>query len=255
VKGDIETPEYVVPLTPTGALTSTGAPVYTAAATQSDLYGGSSTINAANANQNTGAATAGSTASISANGKATASVEVTANSLSQPIFAQGSLDGNTWYNLGPLSFLNQNTGAWTASIPAGATGEWTVGVADFPYFRLSTGTTALTGAATVLLNASATQAIVSSEPMRYNAATNTANALVKTGAGILHAVDVAATAAAAVAGLLTIYDNTAASGTILYQEYITTSVLAHSAILDVAFSTGLYVSVAATSVSISTPYL
>lgn len=246
MKFDVETPGYVIPLSQSGVVAGTGAPVYTPAASQSDLAGTSTTINAANANQSTGTATAGSTASLSGNGKATASVQITANSLNAVLLAQGSLDGLTWFNLGPLAFLNQNSGVYSASIPVGATGVWTVAIADFPFFRVSTPSAGLTGSATVLLNASATTAIITSEPIKYNVGRATADLALKTGVGIVHTVTIAGTQATPVAGLLTIYDNTAESGTVIYSEWVTVGVLPHTVTLDEPFATGLFVGFDAT---------
>lgn len=257
MKLDIETPGYVIPLTQSGTVAATGAPIYTPAASQSDLAGTSTNITAQNANQSTGTATAGSTVAASGNGKATASVQITANTLNVALLAQGSLDGVTWFNLGPLAFLNQNTGVYSSSIPAAATGVWTVAVADFPFFRVTTPNSAVTGSATVLVNMSATQAIVTSEPIKYNVARATADALAKTGVGVIHTVTVSSTQATPVAGLLTIYDNTAESGTAVYSEWVTAGVLPHTVTLDEPVANGIYIGYDATltGVNVNVSYL
>lgn len=76
--------------------------------------------------------------------------------------------------------------------------------------------------------------------------TATADTQVKASAGFLHTVTIAATSAAPVAGLLTIYDNTAESGTVLHSEWLTTSVTSHTITLDVKASTGIYIGFDAT---------
>lgn len=70
--------------------------------------------------------------------------------------------------------------------------------------------------------------------------------VVKTGKGILHTI----TVAGGTAGTIVVYDNTAASGTIL-ANFSSTNAL-QTYIFDVAFATGLtIVTSAATSVSVS----
>lgn len=74
----------------------------------------------------------------------------------------------------------------------------------------------------------------------------TADGLVKTGNGFLHIVSVAPTTATPTAGLLTIYDNTAESGTIIFSTWVFATDPGRSILLDVFFDTGLYVSYDAT---------
>lgn len=75
-----------------------------------------------------------------------------------------------------------------------------------------------------------------------------ADNLVKSGAGFLHSISFSQSDAAPTAGTITIYDNTAESGTILYQECFTTTVFrGFSIIIDAAFSTGLYVGFSTTA--------
>jgi hypothetical protein len=242
MKFDPETPGYVV--IAGGIDPNTGQPIQ--GGTADLMQAANTTLNANNANPNSGTATAGSTATIATNGKATAALEITANTLGAAITAQGSIDGANWFNLGPLAFLNQSTGVWSSTIPTGTTGIFTIGVADIPYFRLTTPTAGVTGSATVRLNAANTQAIVTAEPASYSSTRATADLLVKTGGGILHSLSVAGSQATPVAGLLTVYDNTAESGTVLWSEWVPATAIPHTVVLDVAFATGLYIGFDAT---------
>jgi hypothetical protein len=208
-------------------------------------------LTANNANQAAGTPTANSTVSIATNGKSTASLEVTANTLGAAITAQGSIDNVNWFTLGPLPFLNQATGVWSATIPTGATGIWTIGVADVPYFRLTTPTSGVTGSATVRLNASNTQAIVTAEPLRYQNARATADLQAKAGPGVLHALSVAGLLASPTAGLLTIYDSLTETGTVLWSEWVPATVIPHTIVLDLAFTTGLFIGFDATLANIN----
>lgn len=70
----------------------------------------------------------------------------------------------------------------------------------------------------------------------------TADTQIASASAFIHTVSISATTATPVAGLLTIYDNTAESGTVVYSEWITTSVAGHTVILDVKCGTGIYVS-------------
>lgn len=250
--GEFSQPAYVVtgipdPATPGGFIP----------AGQNDAQGAATTINAANANFTTGVPTPGSFAAAGGSGKATASVQVTANTLNQPLYAQGSLDGTNWVTLGPLNLLNQATGVWSANIPAGATGVWTVAISDMLYFRLSTGVAALTGSASVRVNTSATIAIVSPEVDRYSALRLTAAGAAKVGAGVAHTISIAGTIAAPTAGLLSIYDSLSATGTVLYSEWVPAGVLAHTITLDAAFALGLFIGFDGTlaNVAVTTSYL
>lgn len=76
----------------------------------------------------------------------------------------------------------------------------------------------------------------------YSGVRYTSDQLVKSGAGFLHAVTFGGTDAVPTAGSIVIYDNTAESGTVIFSENITTTPFqAYTVILDVAFSTGLYI--------------
>lgn len=69
-----------------------------------------------------------------------------------------------------------------------------------------------------------------------------ADTLVKAGPGVLHTLTFAQTDAAPTAGSIIVYDNTAESGTKLFEWNLTTTVfMPFTVTLDVAFSIGLYV--------------
>lgn len=70
----------------------------------------------------------------------------------------------------------------------------------------------------------------------------TADALVKTGAGKLHSLVFSCNDAAPTAGSVIVYDNTAESGTQLFNHTFTTTPFApFSLVFDCKFSTGIYV--------------
>lgn len=69
----------------------------------------------------------------------------------------------------------------------------------------------------------------------------TADAAVRTGAGILHTISIAPTTATPTAGLISIFDNTAESGTTIYSEWMFATTPGHTIILDCNVSTGIYV--------------
>ncbi len=69
-----------------------------------------------------------------------------------------------------------------------------------------------------------------------------ADKLVKSGAGFLHSLTFSCNDAVPTAGSIIVYDNTAESGTIIYSEtFDTTPFRGYTVLLDVAFSTGLYI--------------
>lgn len=77
---------------------------------------------------------------------------------------------------------------------------------------------------------------------RYSYAYCTADTAVKSGAGFLHTVTISPTDATATAGTIILYDNTAESGTVMFTYYIPAAALVPvTVVLDVSFSTGLYV--------------
>ena len=69
----------------------------------------------------------------------------------------------------------------------------------------------------------------------------TADALVKTGGGKLHTISIAPTTATPTAGLLSVYDNTAESGTVLYSEWVFATTPGHTVTLDADVHVGIYV--------------
>lgn len=69
-----------------------------------------------------------------------------------------------------------------------------------------------------------------------------ADGQVKAGAGFLHALTFACADAAPTAGSIIVYDSLSETGTIIYSETFDTTVFrGYSVILDVSFTTGLYV--------------
>lgn len=76
----------------------------------------------------------------------------------------------------------------------------------------------------------------------YEYSRKTADGLVYSGLCNLHTVSIAPTTATPTAGLLTIYDNTAESGTIVYSEWVFATTPGHTITLDVVCRTGIYVS-------------
>lgn len=80
---------------------------------------------------------------------------------------------------------------------------------------------------------------------RYTAGRATADTLIKTGAGLLHTVNLAPTGVVT-GGVLTLYDNTAESGTVLWSGAIPTSIAPATLTFDITFATGLYVGFDAT---------
>jgi hypothetical protein len=87
----------------------------------------------------------------------------------------------------------------------------------------------------------------------YNLAADT---LVKTGAGLIHTVTVSCNDAAPTAGSLIIYDNTAESGSVLFNHtFTTTPFTPFTVTLDMSFATGLYVGFTTTAdVNVSISY-
>lgn len=79
----------------------------------------------------------------------------------------------------------------------------------------------------------------------------TADGQIKAGNGFVHNISIAPTTATPTAGLLSIYDNTAESGTIIYSEWIFATTPGHTINLDVLFNTGLYVGYDATLANVS----
>jgi hypothetical protein len=69
----------------------------------------------------------------------------------------------------------------------------------------------------------------------------TANAQIKGSAGFIHTVSIAPLTATPTAGLLTIYNSTTGTGTVVYSEWIFATTPGHTITLDIPCSTGIYV--------------
>ena len=69
----------------------------------------------------------------------------------------------------------------------------------------------------------------------------TADTAVRTGGGMLHSISIAPTTATPTAGLITVYDNTAESGTAIFSEWVFATTPGHTIVLDCNVSTGIYV--------------
>lgn len=84
-----------------------------------------------------------------------------------------------------------------------------------------------------------------------------ADAAIVTGPGVLHTLIVNTQDGTPVAGSFIVYDNTAASGTILYQEGNGTGTFrGYSILLDCAFTNGIYVDFfTTTDVQVAVTYL
>lgn len=79
----------------------------------------------------------------------------------------------------------------------------------------------------------------------------TADVQIKSAARFLHSVSFAPTTATPTAGLVSIYDSLTESGTVLYSEWFFATDPGHTIILDVPYSTGLYVGYDATAANLS----
>jgi hypothetical protein len=84
-----------------------------------------------------------------------------------------------------------------------------------------------------------------------------ADTLIKTGAGFLHALTFSCNDAAPTAGSIIVYDNTAESGTQLFNHtFTTTPFVPFTVALDVPFSTGLYIGFTTTNdVNVTPSYI
>lgn len=86
-----------------------------------------------------------------------------------------------------------------------------------------------------------TNDVLKVEP-RFSYLNCTADVAVKSGAGFLHTVTIMPTDAAATAGTIILYDNTAESGTLIGTIYLAAAWTAPVTLtFDVSFATGLYV--------------
>lgn len=188
---------------------------------------------------------------------------------------QVSNNNETWVSVGPVAVENVGTGASTQTIPSGATGAFLVDTAGFKYFRLSanapfSGGANATAHGTVadggkvqyvkILDATAdgegkasvgiaglkvdlgallagedltANRLLTEQANSYTAISTAATTAVKTGAGLLHRIVVTG----GTTGTITVYDNTAGSGTQIL-NFDTTSALA-SYEINARFSVGL----------------
>lgn len=85
----------------------------------------------------------------------------------------------------------------------------------------------------------------------YSYSRKTADGQVKASAGFVHTVTVSPLTATPTTGLLTIYDNTAESGTAIYTEWIFATDVGHTITLDVQCATGIYVGYDATLANVA----
>ena len=74
----------------------------------------------------------------------------------------------------------------------------------------------------------------------------TADTQIKGSAGFIHTISIAALTATPTAGLLSVYDSLTETGTVIYSEWVQTTVTGHTIILDLPASTGIYVGFDAT---------
>lgn len=81
---------------------------------------------------------------------------------------------------------------------------------------------------------------------RYSYGTASADTQIKASAGFIHTVSIGGITGTPTAGLLTIYDNTAESGTVVYKEWVFATVNGHTITLNVSCATGIYVGFDAT---------
>lgn len=79
----------------------------------------------------------------------------------------------------------------------------------------------------------------------------TADGLVRTGLGKLHTVSIAPTTALPTAGLLSIYDSTSETGTVIYSEWVFATTPGHTITLDCDVAAGIYVGYDATLANVS----
>lgn len=201
-----------------------------------------------------GVATAGSAVEIELNSHGTVSIQVT-GSYTGALSAQITTDGNTWVTQSNAYILqNMNTGNFSATIASAAVGIWQIEINGHARFRI-TGLGAMTGTAVVTLRAARgtsqvsigipTMNINQSTPGTTNAITLTGyshtaittatTTLVKSGAGVLHAVIV--NTKGTVASTVTVYDALTATGTPV--AIIDSLNLSGTFEYDIIFATGL----------------
>lgn len=84
----------------------------------------------------------------------------------------------------------------------------------------------------------------------------TADGQVKGSAGFIHTVCISGITATPTAGLITIYDSTTETGTIVYSEWVFATVVGHSVLLDVPTTNGIFVGYdgSATNIAVTVTY-
>lgn len=75
----------------------------------------------------------------------------------------------------------------------------------------------------------------------YSRGRVTADGQIKASAGFIHTISIAPLTATPTAGLLTIYDSTTETGTVVYAEWIFATTPGHTVTLDIPCATGIYV--------------
>lgn len=94
--------------------------------------------------------------------------------------------------------------------------------------------------ATLISGEDQTNDVIKTE-QQFSYSRKTADGLITSGAGFLHTVTLAPTDTAALPGSITLYDNTAESGTVIFTTYFAAAYFAPVTLtFDVAFTTGLY---------------
>lgn len=76
---------------------------------------------------------------------------------------------------------------------------------------------------------------------KYDATRRTTEGLVVSGSNFCHTISISPLTATPTAGLLTIYDNTAESGTAIYSEWVFATAIGHTVIIDRSMQNGIYV--------------
>ena len=100
-----------------------------------------------------GTATTGSAVSLGISGKGTITIQVT-GTYTGDLSPQVTTNNTDWVTQGGTSLQNMATGAYSATIPSGATGIWQVEVNGHAQFRI-TALAAVTGSATITMRGAA----------------------------------------------------------------------------------------------------
>lgn len=118
----------------------------------------SGNITTQNLNPNSGAPTAGSTVTLATPGRAGLAIGVI-GTYTGALSVQGTIDGTNWVTIGGTTLLNVATGVLSANIPSAATSIYQTEINAFAQVRV-TALGAVTGTATVALEASFNSAVV-----------------------------------------------------------------------------------------------